>query len=724
MNKKLLVKAIFFITLFAAAISAQTPKPSATPPGETDDTIKISTTLIQVDVTVTDKDGKIVTDLKPEDFEVYENGKKQDITNFSFIAVDSKTKPAETVNAPTVSNNKNSIPLPPVKLKAGQVRRTYALVVDSLGLSFESVRHVQQSLKKFVNEQMQEGDLVAIIRIGGGIGALQSFTSDKRQLLIAIDKIKWNSYGRSGISTFEPIQKDIKEEIQSRSKSNRTVEGSDADREFQRQTDEFRHDNFSVATLHVLNNIIKVMSDFPERKAIMFFSEGFRLNGANRILAEMKVLADRANRSSVVIYTLDPRGLQNPGMAFAEDDITTVVPDDPGAGRLDSDPRDARTTGFRESQMSLRYLADETGGIPFVNQNNLNKGMQMALNDQSGYYLLGYQPDDETFDPKKNKFNKLEIKVKSPNLKVRSRSGFYGHTDTKTEKQSKSSESPLYQAIASPFQEKGLDIRLTTMVGNNAKQGDYIRALFHIKGEDLTFTDEADGTKKVVLDVVVVTLDEDGKVVDEFNRTYPIRIPKQGFQTVLQNGLDYSTDMPVKKPGFYSFRLAVRDNNSKRLGSVGDFVEIPDTKKDKFFMSGLYTTTVTNENKPLFPKNRPAEAAFAPVFFNTIPSIRQYYAGSVLSYVYNIYNSKPDEVTNQAKLTRQIRLYKDGKLLADGAEKPVEIQPQSDISRIQDYGFLLLNEKAETGEYILQIIIRDKLASKTTSQWIDFEVVK
>lgn len=87
----------FFLTLLAFSFSAaaQTAKPPQTPPVNNDDVVKISTTLIQLDVTVTDKKGNIVTDLKSEDFEVYENGKKQDISNFSFISTDSRKLPTE-----------------------------------------------------------------------------------------------------------------------------------------------------------------------------------------------------------------------------------------------------------------------------------------------------------------------------------------------------------------------------------------------------------------------------------------------------------------------------------------------------------------------------------------------------------------------------------------------------------------------------------------------------
>ena len=89
--------------------------------------------------------------------------------------------------------------------------------------------------------------------------------------------------------------------------------------------------------------------------------------------------------------------------------------------------------------------------------------------------------------------------------------------------------------------------------------------------------------------------------------------------------------------------------------------------------------------------------------------------GDVLRPRENIYNAELDKTTNQPKLTSQFRLFKDGKLLVEGKEKPVEFENQSDISRIQDYGFLRLNENAEAGEYILQLIIKDTLHQENIS---------
>ena len=198
---KKIIASLIFIFLCALTSSSQTPTPT---PAEDNDVVKISTTLIQVDVSVTDKKGNVIKDLRAEDFEIYENGKKQEITNFSFVAAGSESN---QIAVKPKTNDKFALPLPPtMPIRPEQVKRTIALVVDDLTMSFESTNYVKRALKKFVDEQMQNGDLVAIIRTGGGIGALQQFTSDKRQLYAAIEKVRWNLSGSGNIGAFAAIE--------------------------------------------------------------------------------------------------------------------------------------------------------------------------------------------------------------------------------------------------------------------------------------------------------------------------------------------------------------------------------------------------------------------------------------------------------------------------------------------------------------------------------------
>src|SRR2546423_5427247 len=200
------------------SVAGQSPSPAAQTPSqkregapEKDDVVRITSNLVQIDAVVTDKKGQPVTDLRPEDFEIYEDNRPQKITNFSFVSVADGAPTAgapatESAAHPHTRTGEAAAPVPPVRLRPEEVRRTFALVVDDLGLSFESMHFVRAALRKFVDEQIQPGDLVAIIRTGAGVGALQQFTSDKRLLYAAIERVKWNSRGRSGIAAFSPIQ--------------------------------------------------------------------------------------------------------------------------------------------------------------------------------------------------------------------------------------------------------------------------------------------------------------------------------------------------------------------------------------------------------------------------------------------------------------------------------------------------------------------------------------
>src|SRR5215213_7500852 len=129
---------IFLLAAYADGQQA-VPTPAKTPSPPDGDVVKISTNLIQLDVTVLDSKGKVVTDLRPDEIEIFENGEKQSIKNFSFV---SAVRSAALKDAPVV---KNAPPVPTTILRPEQVRRTIALVVDDLSLSFESAYYTRRA---------------------------------------------------------------------------------------------------------------------------------------------------------------------------------------------------------------------------------------------------------------------------------------------------------------------------------------------------------------------------------------------------------------------------------------------------------------------------------------------------------------------------------------------------------------------------------------------------
>ena len=146
---------VFFLALFvlSLAFSAAAQQPSATPPD--DQVVRISTNLIQIDVTVTDKNGKVVTGLTADDFEIFENGERQRMSNFSFV---SRTASGAVLEAAKTGDAKLPPGTSPQLHTSAGVRSTIAMVVDDLNMSFASIYYARKALKRFVDQQMQPGD--------------------------------------------------------------------------------------------------------------------------------------------------------------------------------------------------------------------------------------------------------------------------------------------------------------------------------------------------------------------------------------------------------------------------------------------------------------------------------------------------------------------------------------------------------------------------------------
>lgn len=725
MRKSFPLVALLILFAFSAFGQDVTPVATPTPDG---DVVRISTNLIQLDVSVTDKKGKIITDLRPDEIEIYENGKKQEISNFSFVS-NIRTQPP----SPSNKDEKSAIPIPPgTRPKPEQVRRTVALVVDDLTLSFESTFWVKEALRKFVDEQMQDGDLVAIIRTGAGIGALQQFTTDKRQLLAAIQKIRFNLNGRGRTGVFNPIEPTLREQLNGTVRSDGSVtdlgDAIDAERGFERETNEFRESIFASGTLGAINFIIRGMTDLPGRKSIMLLSDGFSLvsrnergvpQGGSRIFDSLRRLTDLANRASVVVYTIDPRGLLAPGLT-AQDNTWGL-----SADQVEARLQDRRNELF-DTQEGLTYLARQTGGFAILNQNDISWGIRRVLDDQS-YYLIGYQPDDETFDPKVRRYNKLEIKVKRDGARVRYRSGFFGITDEQIQKPSLNASQSLLNALTSPFAVNDISLRLNALFIAGEKKSLLLRSYLHVDADDLKFSKEPDGTYKTTFELVAVGFGDNGVPVDEYSKGYTINVKEDAYQRIREKGFVYYFTFPVKKPGGYQLRVAIRDSVGNKVGSANQFVEIPNLKKNRLTLSGIVFESMALDDWQRLSSD---VSSYAEIKKTTDPmtdtSQRQFRNGSVLRYGVEIYNAKLDGA-RKSSLTSQIRIFRDGKKMFESRPTTVSQDEIAGSQSISLTGGLRLTEKMSTGDYVLQVIVTDNLAKekrKIASQFVQFEIVE
>ena len=754
-HKRLAIASLCLIV----SVAGQRPDPQSqqAKPDDTD-VVRISTNLVQIDAVVTDKNGQHVTDLKAGDFEVLQDGRPQKVTNLSYIFTQPNSSGGGISRNPTASLPTNP-PVPALALRPDQVRRTIALVVDDLGLSFESTAFVRKTLTKFINEQMQPGDLVAIIRTSAGAGALQQFTSDKRQLAAAIDRVRWYPLGRGSVAAFAPLEPDVMAEtanaiitgggaLAERAAANARRLGEAAQLEADDLND-LREQTFTVGTLGALSYVVRGLSQLPGRKSVLLVSDGFQLfskvrrdapsvpregpSGVGivdtdapslitniRVLETLRKLTDEANRSSVVINTIDTRGLQSLTLTAA--DNTTGL----GPTRVRQELAD-RERGFFDTQAGLAYIARLTGGLVIQNENDLNKGLQRVLDDQAGYYLIGYRPDESTFSPQTGQpaFHKITVKVNRPGLHVRSRSGFFGVADTAARELRKSGD--LATALASPFAAADVHLRLTSLFGDDDRLGSILSSVLYIDGRDLTFKEGADGWHEANIEVLAYTFGAYGEVIDSLSRTHKIRAHAESYESMIRDGLLYTINVPIKKAGAYQLRIAVRDTASRRVGSATQFVEVPDLARQRLALSGIFVSGLdpqkvkqVAEGKGLLLAAEDAADAQAS------PALRRLRPGMEMHYAYYIYNAKLD-AARRPQLTTQIRLFHDGRLSYEGKVSPYDSGEEPDLKRLRAGGLIKLSGKAEAGEYVLQIIVTDKLVNQkqnTATQWIDFQIVR
>ena len=701
---------------------AQTPSPSPQSPTQTtptpapkvpasddqDDVVKITTNLVQVDAVVT-KDGKPVKDLKAEDFEISEDGRKQEITSFTYIS----NIPGTPTTTPTRSNPKDPN-LPPVAstpLRKSDPRRVIALVVDDLGLSHESMGSVKKQLRKFVEQQLSPNDLVAIIRTGGTVGALQQFTNDRRLIDKALSQVKWNICSRVGINLLPPIAPSLGRLGPSPTTGNCGMTSGWS----------------VVSTLRVLRFIVDALAEIPGRKSMVVFSDSmpreeqditeglgrFEDRGAPLTVSAdnrnfgflLNRIAEKAIRSSVVIYGIDAGGLQYTGLTAA-DNIRASSPQQ--LNQIINNTMSSRSMLIQQRREGADLIARQTGGFLVRNSNDFQ--LDRILEDQSGYYLLGYRPTDETFN---RKFHRIKARVKKSGMTLRTRYGFFGVSEEDVDRTKRTPTDKTSVALMSPFGAQDIPIDLRAFFTND-KTGSFIRSLVFISTKDLTFNDAPDGWHNADVQVRTMIFGNNGAIVDQATYDRTIQLRGDTYEKALREGLMLQFDIPVKRPGAYQVRVAARDIPTSRIGAVGQFVEVPDLGNHRLALSGIVMDGQLNTTPSAGRESVNA-------------AVRRFPSGSNIRFACGIYNALADQATHLPKVVLQVELFREGKHVLSSPIMPVEASNQSDLARLVATGVLSLGPELEPGNYFLRLVATDlvtKEKQEQAVQWIDFEIVK
>jgi VWFA-related protein len=385
------------LVVLAAGLSAQTPQPPTTPQTATTSqnqkpTFRVQVDLVTNDIVVRDEKGNFVPDLKKDEFEIYEDGVKQDVVQMTVVTGGRVTN----VLAPPPPPPPEGIILPPSRPRTDTSGRIFLFFVDDLHLQFHNTGRVRDLFKRISKELVHDGDMFGIVSSGPSSIAID-MTYDKNRLEEAIKKIAGSELKPTDIIN-GPSGAEGPSEVRYRA-----------------------HVAFSTV-YDLLNNLEQVHN---RRKALVYVSDGYDFNPfqdarlglmdpnspfaqnefartqnqgrtnddgttnntpdpltsqqkQNEVFAdadlarELGEVTRQANRANVTVYTIDPRGLV-------------------GMGDIDEQVDPQQWNEFvRKSQDSLRVIAEETGGIAVVNQNDFSKALKRIDAETSDYYVLGY----------------------------------------------------------------------------------------------------------------------------------------------------------------------------------------------------------------------------------------------------------------------------------------------------------------------------------------------
>ena len=695
----LLVFCILFPALGQNKPATQNPPQTQTQTSEDkDDIVKITTNLVQVDVVVT-KDGKPVTNLTTDDFEIFEDGKRQTITSFSYISNVSKS----AVRPAMPSTTNDNAPYKP--LNANDARRIMAIVVDDLGLSAESMYQVKRQLRKFIAEKLEPDDLVAIIRTGRQRGALQQFTDDKRLLNRAVDQLRWDSCSRVGINVLPAFGGSLPGEP--------GTEGACSYRSIE-------------STITSLGFIVDAMGHLPGRKSLVLLSDALPMQSQDDIFTgeqyvrgsartgvsdsaeasaylpaarnleeSLKHIAERAIRNSVVIYAVDTQGVQDTGWTAADSFTGSVGDRQKQSNQLLS----TRFNTLYSRREGGGLIAKQTGGFQVHNSNSYE--LDRILEDQSGYYLLGYRPTDETFN---RRFHHIKAKVKGSGLDLRTRYGFFGVTEEDAKRLKPSARESTNLALASPFDSHDIELDVTSFFVDDKASGPVIRSFVYIDLNGLTLT-SVEGRHQGSIELHGAVFGDNGAVVERLAHGANLNLRPELYEQATRYGLGMGFDIPVKQPGAYQVRIAALDRPSSRIGSAGQFVVVPDLKKKRLAVSGIVLAKAN------------ADQTF------TDQGSRKFFNGSNLYFAYDLYNAM-NETGKLRNLVMDVTLLRDGKKFQARPPVPI-VASNADLSRVYVNGVVPLTAEFEPGYYYLQIVVSDKDAKSKTApvvQWADFEI--
>jgi VWFA-related protein len=547
------------LALLCSSLPAQDQSPDRSPY-----TFRVESELVLVNVTVRDRNGNFVRNLKPQDFTILEDNKPQkiisfDLENVDAVAMQSLAQAGPPASAPTPSSPAAGATTPENSADqfANQFkdRRLIVLFFDLSAMEPDEIARAVASAEHYVDQQMAPADLVAIVSLDSALLVNQDFTSDK-----ALLKKQLDAFGEGSGQGYEEG-------------TTGTTEGTpDTGQPFTADDTEYNIFN-TDRRLEAIRSVAEKLSHMQQKKSLIYFSSGMDRTGIEN-QAELRAATNAAVRANLAIYTMDLRGLQAlvPG---GEAQNASLRGNSVYSGQS---MISALTSNFT-TQETLVTLASDTGGRAFLDSNDFTQIFKGVQQDTSSYYLLGYH---STNPAKDGRYRRIVVKVRVPGVKIDYRRGYYASADYKhSTKDDK--ELQLEQELASELPATDLPLYLSAAYFRLEPNKFYVPISLVVPGSQIPFTRSSD-RDKATLDVIGMVMDRQQHPVNRIRDTVKLAIDTSS--EVRKKNVQYDTGLSLP-PGKYHLKFVVRENETGRMGSFETDFEIPDLKSQPLKMSSI-----------------------------------------------------------------------------------------------------------------------------------------
>jgi VWFA-related protein len=690
--------------IFIAAALAGAQQIGQNKPAGTGDnfTLSVKVQLVVEAVVVKDKDGKPVQGLTAKDFALTEDGVPQSISFCEHQALSALAAPLP-VAKPDSEDIKVYKKLARTQLATETVengryknRRLLALYFDMSAMYPADQLRALSAAQKFIRTQLTTVDMVSILRYqGGAVDILQDFTADRNKLLSILETMIVGENPDSAESVDD-------------------ASSADTGAAFGQDDSEFNVFN-TDRQLSALQTAAKMLGQLNEKKSLVYFASGLRLNGIDN-QAQLHATVDAAIKAGVSFWPIDARGL------VAQAPLGDATQGSPGnSGMYTGGAALANTNNFQQSQDTLFALAGDTGGKALLDNNDLTRGLVNAQESISDYYMIGYYATNMA---KNGHFRRIKVSLtKDATAKLDYRQGYFADKEfskfTSVDKERQLEDALM---LEDPVTELSIAMEIDHFQLNRAEY--FVPIVVKIPGRELALAKRG-GAEHTLIDFVGEIKDlVGGSTVSNVRDNVNIKLSDATAAELAKRPIEYDTGFTLL-PGKYMIKFLARDDETGRIGTYQTNFVIPNLNKEEKHIpisSVVLSSQRVDLKEALFDaakaKDMAKEAAVNPLVQDgkkLVPSVTRVFSTTRELFVYfQAYKPpEPESMVAGGPVFAFVSLYLGGNKVFE--TPPTAMAPNA-ASRLgtMPMSFNLGVNSLPPGEYDCQVTVLDPETGKAT----------